>query len=175
MKHLLFHIDFQNWAKRFWNLGPKFERYCPCCLINSLRNFLMIMFFKEVLIFFAFWVFDWNLFRISTVIFRQGCQNCYLHFWVETLTYEKFSSKNTILLIFYSLNQIISETFWAKLSKLLSRCREGGVEYFFKLFSIICLIFYLTFLWPLLKTKVVVKTALLVAWKLFWSYNLFSI
>ena len=111
MKHLLFHIDFQNWAKRFWNSCPKFGRFCQGCIINSLRNFLMIMFFKEVLIFFAFSVFHWNFFWISTVIFRQACQNCTLHFWVETLTFEKFSSKNIILLIFYYLDQINSETF----------------------------------------------------------------
>ena len=53
---LSFHVDFQNWAKRFWNLGPKFGRYCQCCIINSLRNFLMINFSGST-----------NLFCISSV------------------------------------------------------------------------------------------------------------
>ena len=144
MKHLLFHIDFQNWAKRFWNLGPKFERYCPCCLIKSLRNFLMIMFFKKVLIFFAFWVFDWNFFWISTVIFRQGCQNCTLHFWVKTLTYEIFSSEKIILLIFYYLDQINSETFVIIFGPSCQNCfqsvEKAVLNIFEKIFSIICAI-----------------------------------
>ena len=144
MKHLLFHFDFQNWAKRFWNLGPKFERYCPCCLINSLGNFLMIMFFKKVLTFFAFWVFDWNFFWISTVIFRQGCQNCNLLFWVKTLTYENFSSKNIILLIFYYLDQINSETFVIIFGTSCQNCFQGvekaALNTFSNFFSIICLI-----------------------------------
>ena len=75
-----FHIDFQNWAKRFWNSCPKFGRFCQGCIIDSLRKILMIRFFKKVLIFFAFSVFDWNFIWISTVIFPQCCQKCTLRF-----------------------------------------------------------------------------------------------
>ena len=98
---LSFHIDFQNWAKRFRNLGPKFGRYCHCCIVNSLRNFLMINFLRKYQSFFAFPVFDWNFVWLSTVTFRQGCQNCTLRFWMKTLRSEIFSSKEIFLLIFY--------------------------------------------------------------------------
>ena len=144
LKLLSFRIDFQNWAKRFWSLGPKFERYCQCCIINSMRNFLMIMFFKELLIFFAFPVFDWNFFWLSTVIFRQGCQNCTLHFWMKTLRSEFFSSKKIFLLIFYYFDQINSQIFVINFGPGCQNCfqsvEKAALNFFLDFFSIICVI-----------------------------------
>ena len=144
LKHFLFHIDFQKWAKRFWNIGPKFGRYCQCCIINSLRNFLMIMFFKKVLIFFAFPVFDWNFFWLSTVIFRQGCQNCTLHFWMKTLRSEIFFSKKIFLVIFYYFDQVNSQSFVINFGPSYQNCFQGvkkaALNFFSNFFSIICLI-----------------------------------
>ena len=137
LKLFLFLIDLQNWAKRFWILGSKFGRYCQCCIINSLRNFLMIMFFKEVPIFFAFSVFEWSFFWLSTVSFWQGCQNCTLHFWMKTLRYEKFSFRNIILLNFFYLDQIISQTFVEIVRPSFQNCFqsvEKGVLNFFSVF-----------------------------------------
>ena len=141
---LSFHIDFQNWAKRFWISGPKFWRYCQCCIIYCLRNFLMLMFFKKVLIFFAFWVFDWNFFWISTVIFRQGCQNCTLHFWMKTLRSEIFSSKKIFLLILYYFDQVNSQIFVTifrpRCQSCFQRVKKAAWNTFSDFFSTICVI-----------------------------------
>ena len=124
-------------------------------------------FSQEVPIFFAFPVFDWNFVWLSTVTFRQGCQNCTLHFWMTTLRSENFSSKKIFLLILYYFDQRNSQIFviifGPRCQSCFQRVEKAALNIFSDFFSIICVIL-IGLSYDTYKTKEVVKTALLLSW-----------
>ena len=72
---------------------------------NSLQALFDDNFFnKKWSIFASFSAFDRNLFWLSTITFRPGCQNCILRCWMKFSWNEIFSWENKISLMFYDLD-----------------------------------------------------------------------
>ena len=144
MKLFIVSYWFSELSETFLEFRPKIRPLLSMLHCKIPEELYDDKFSQEVPIFFAFPVFDWNFVWLSTVIFRQGCQNYTLHFWMKTLRSEIFSSKNIILLIFYYLDQINSQTLVIIFGPSYQNCFQGvekaALNFFSNFFSNICLI-----------------------------------
>ena len=144
MKLFIVSYWLSELSKTFLEFRPKIWALLSMLHYKFPEELFDDKFFQEVPIFFAFPVFDWNFFWLSTVIFRQDCQNCTLHFWMKTLRSEIFSSKEIFLLRFYYFDQINSQifvtNFGPRCQNWFQRVEKAALNTFSDFYSIICVI-----------------------------------